>query len=98
VRNMESFIACRPWTNLISRPPIARSDFFPTTPQRVDYELTKPVSTLWEAVEPLSSWARALSEILKSRTQANTPDSGRIAATQRTEGSGPLLLMGSPWI
>ncbi len=32
---------------------------FPTTPQRVDYELTKLGSTLWEAVEPLGSWARA---------------------------------------
>src|SRR3982074_1545622 len=69
---------------------------FPTTAQRVDYELTKLGSTLWEAVEPLSSWARAhLSEISHRgnssirRTQANTPDSGRIAATQRTEGSGP---------
>jgi DNA-binding HxlR family transcriptional regulator len=43
---------------------------FPTTPQRVDYELTKRGSTLWEAVEPLSLWARAhVSEILKSRGQ-----------------------------
>jgi hypothetical protein len=43
---------------------------FPTTPQRVDYELTKRGSTLWEAVEPLSLWARAhVSEILKSREQ-----------------------------
>jgi len=41
---------------------------FPTTPQRVDYELTKLGSTLWEAVEPLGSWARAhVSEILASR-------------------------------
>jgi DNA-binding HxlR family transcriptional regulator len=41
---------------------------FPTTPPRVDYELTKLGSTLWEAVEPLSSWARAhVSEILTSR-------------------------------
>jgi DNA-binding HxlR family transcriptional regulator len=41
---------------------------FPTTPQRVDYELTKLGSTLWEAVEPLGSWARDhLSEILTSR-------------------------------
>jgi DNA-binding HxlR family transcriptional regulator len=41
---------------------------FPTTPQRVDYELTKLGSTLWEAVEPLSLWARAhVAEILKSR-------------------------------
>src|SRR6202521_4123488 len=43
---------------------------FPTTPQRVDYELTKRGSTLWEAVGPLSLWARAhVREILKSREQ-----------------------------
>jgi DNA-binding HxlR family transcriptional regulator len=36
----------------------------------VDYELTKLGSTLWEAVEPLSSWARAhLGEILAPRKQ-----------------------------
>jgi DNA-binding HxlR family transcriptional regulator len=41
---------------------------FPTAPQRVDYELTKRGSTLWEAVEPLGLWARVhVSEILKSR-------------------------------
>ena len=41
---------------------------FPTTPTRVDYELTKLGSTLWEAVEPLSSWARAhVDEVLASR-------------------------------
>jgi DNA-binding HxlR family transcriptional regulator len=34
----------------------------------VDYALTKLGSTLWEAVEPLSSWARAhVGEILRSR-------------------------------
>jgi DNA-binding HxlR family transcriptional regulator len=34
----------------------------------VDYELTKLGSTLWEAVEPLGSWARDhVSEILRSR-------------------------------
>src|ERR1700694_4990694 len=43
---------------------------FPTTPPRVNYELTQLGSTLWEAVEPLGSWARAhLSEILTSRHQ-----------------------------
>jgi DNA-binding HxlR family transcriptional regulator len=48
---------------------------FPTTPQRVDYELTKLGSTLWEAVEPLGSWARAhLSEILTSRKQFDEKD------------------------
>ena len=50
---------------------------FPTTPQRVEYELTKLGSTLWEAVEPLSSWARAhLSEILTSREQFDDKDAG----------------------
>ena len=48
---------------------------FPTTPQRVDYELTKLGSTLWEAVEPLSSWARThLGEILKSRKRFDEKD------------------------
>ena len=43
---------------------------FPTIPPRVDYELTKLGGTLWEAVEPLSTWARDhLSQILKSRKQ-----------------------------
>ena len=43
---------------------------FPTTPQRVDYELTTLGGTLWEAVEPLSLWARAhVGEILTSRKQ-----------------------------
>jgi DNA-binding HxlR family transcriptional regulator len=43
---------------------------FPTTPQRVDCELTKLGSTLWKAVEPLSSWAHDhVSEILTSRKQ-----------------------------
>ena len=41
---------------------------FLTNPPRVDYELTKLGGTLWEAVEPLGTWARAhLSEILNSR-------------------------------
>ena len=48
---------------------------FPTTPQRVDYELTKLGGTLWQAVEPLSSWAREhLSEILTSRAQFDGKD------------------------
>ena len=49
---------------LVTRP------VFPTTPQRVEYELTPLGSTLWEAVEPLGAWARAhVSEILLSRKQ-----------------------------
>jgi DNA-binding HxlR family transcriptional regulator len=55
---------------------------FPTTPQRVDYELTQLGSTLWEAVEPLSSWARAhVSEIVASRKTFDTKsaDASQIA-------------------
>ena len=48
---------------------------FPTTPQRVDYELTKLGSSLWKAVEPLGSWARAhLSEVLASRERFDEKD------------------------
>jgi DNA-binding HxlR family transcriptional regulator len=48
---------------------------FPTTPQRVDYELTKLGGTLWGAVEPLSLWARAhLREILASRQRFDRKD------------------------
>ena len=48
---------------------------FPTTPQRVEYKLTTLGSTLWQAVEPLSSWARDhVSEILTSRKQFDERD------------------------
>src|SRR5712675_2564818 len=48
---------------------------FPTIPPRVDYELTKLGSTLWEAVEPLGSWARDhVIEILASREQFDEKD------------------------
>ena len=50
---------------------------FPTTPQRVDYELTQLGSTLWKAVEPLGLWARAhLGEILTSRERFDAKDAG----------------------
>jgi DNA-binding HxlR family transcriptional regulator len=50
---------------------------FPTTPQRVEYELTRLGSTLWEAVEPLGSWARAhVGEIQKSRERFDAKDAG----------------------
>jgi DNA-binding HxlR family transcriptional regulator len=60
---------------------------FPTTPQRVDYELTKRGSTLWEAVEPLSLWARAhVSEILKSRDRFDD----KILGSGKHSSSAPL--------
>jgi DNA-binding HxlR family transcriptional regulator len=50
---------------------------FPTTPPRVDYELTKLGGTLWAAVEPLSSWARAhVNEILTSREKFDEKGAG----------------------
>ena len=33
---------------------------FPTIPPRVDYELTPLGRSLWDAVEPLGAWARAM--------------------------------------
>jgi DNA-binding HxlR family transcriptional regulator len=63
---------------------------FPTTPQRVDYELTKLGATLWEAVEPLSSWARAhLSEILTSREQFDEKEAPSPTSSENTASSRP---------
>jgi DNA-binding HxlR family transcriptional regulator len=48
---------------------------FPTSPQRVDYQLTKLGGTLRKAVEPLGLWARAhADEILASREQFDAKD------------------------
>src|SRR6202022_3727057 len=50
---------------------------FPTTPQRVDYELTRRGSTLWEAVEPLTLWAGApVGGILTTPDQFDQKDAG----------------------
>src|ERR1700675_1961104 len=52
----------------LERDGLVRRTVFPTTPQRVEYELTRLGSTLCKPVEPLGSWARThVSEILKSR-------------------------------
>jgi DNA-binding HxlR family transcriptional regulator len=52
----------------LERDGLVKRTVYPTTPQRVDYELTKLGSTLWKAVEPLGSWARDhVGEILLSR-------------------------------
>ena len=41
---------------------------YPTTPQRVEYQLTRLGITLRQAVEPLGTWAQGhVGEILKSR-------------------------------
>src|SRR6267378_7394331 len=43
---------------------------FPTIPPRVDYELTKLGRSLWQAVEPLGTWARGhVKHIIKARAK-----------------------------
>jgi hypothetical protein len=60
---------------------------FPTTLQRVEYQLTRRGSTFWEAVEPLGLWARALmTEILKSREQFD----GKLLGSGEHLSSSPL--------
>ena len=52
----------------LERDGIVTRTVYPTTPPRVDYELTELGGTLWKAVEPLSSWARNhVDEIVASR-------------------------------
>jgi DNA-binding HxlR family transcriptional regulator len=54
----------------LERDGLVKRTVFATTPQRVDYELTELGASLWQAVEPLSFWARAhLGEILASREE-----------------------------
>jgi len=54
----------------LERDGLVKRTVLPTNPPRVDYELTKLGSTLWQAVEPLGSWAQAhVGEILASRKQ-----------------------------
>ncbi len=61
----------------LERDGLVTRSVFPTTPPRVEYELTKLGSTLWKAVEPLGSWARThVSEILKSREKFDRKDAG----------------------
>src|SRR3982075_4421722 len=51
----------------LERDGLVKRTVFPTSPQRVEYELTGLGGTLWQAVEPLGLWARAhLSQILAS--------------------------------
>jgi DNA-binding HxlR family transcriptional regulator len=52
----------------LERDGLVERTVFPTTPQRVDYELTPLGGTLLKAVEPLGLWARAhTGKILASR-------------------------------
>jgi DNA-binding HxlR family transcriptional regulator len=63
---------------------------YPTTPQRVDYELTQLGSTLWQAVEPLSTWARAhVGEILTSRQRFDRKRPRSSASPSRMHPKSP---------
>jgi DNA-binding HxlR family transcriptional regulator len=71
---------------------------YPTTPQRVDYELTKLGSTLWKAVEPLSFWARDhVVEILDSRDRFDRKKVGGSASPLAgPRASRPAQIMSGP--
>jgi DNA-binding HxlR family transcriptional regulator len=76
----------------LERDGLVKRTVFPTTPQRVDYELTKLGTTLGQAVEPLGLWARAhLSEILTSRERFDGKDTGKPASAplRRSSTCGP---------
>ena len=61
----------------LERDGLVKRTVFPTTPQRVDYELTRLGGTLWQAVEPLGLWARAhMGEIVISRERFDRKDPG----------------------
>src|SRR5882757_1892976 len=42
----------------LERDGLVTRTIFPTSPPRVDYELTNLGRSLWEAVEPLGAWAQ----------------------------------------
>jgi len=70
---------------------------FPTTPQRVDYELTKLGSTLWKAVEPLSFWARDhVVEILDSRARFDRKKKSGAQPLAGARASRPAQIMSGP--
>ena len=69
---------------------------YPTTPQRVDYELTRLGSTLWKAVEPLSFWARDhVVEILDSRERFDRKKAGA-QPLAGARASRPARIMSGP--
>jgi len=70
---------------------------YPTTPQRVDYELTKLGSTLWKAVEPLSFWARDhVVEILDSRERFDRKKKAGVQPLAGARASRPARIMSGP--
>jgi DNA-binding HxlR family transcriptional regulator len=52
----------------LERDGLVTRTLYPTIPPRVDYELTSLGRSLWQAVEPLGSWARGhVKEITRAR-------------------------------
>jgi DNA-binding HxlR family transcriptional regulator len=76
----------------LERDGLLKRTVFPTTPQRVDYELTKLGHTLWEAVEPIGTWTHThMDEIQIARREFDdkSPRRGEAAgaSTYRRAGS-----------
>jgi DNA-binding HxlR family transcriptional regulator len=54
----------------LERDGLVKRTQFPTIPPRVDYELTKLGRSLWNAVQPIGSWAQAhVSQIGKAQRE-----------------------------
>src|SRR3984893_16771615 len=70
---------------------------YPTTPQRVDYELTKLGSTLWKAVEPLGAWAEDhVGEIPDWRGRFDRKKRGGAQPLAGPRASRPAQIMSGP--
>jgi len=80
IRRMVSGISQRMLTFTLrglERDGLVTRTVFPTSPQRVDYALTKLGRSLWEAVDPLGTWARAhAGQIFASREQFDRKAAG----------------------
>lgn len=52
----------------LERDGLVKRTVFPTTPQRVDYELTRLGHSLWKAVEPIGTWTTThMEQVMSSR-------------------------------
>ena len=71
---------------------------YPTTPQRVDYKLTKLGSTLWKAVEPLGAWAK--DHVVEIHIARDRFDRKKVAAQPQPlagpRASRPAQIMSGP--
>jgi DNA-binding HxlR family transcriptional regulator len=53
---------------------------YPTIPPRVEYELTRLGRSLWEAVEPLSTWAEGhVKQVIRAQAEFDKKTSAESA-------------------